>query len=206
MIMEDADTLYEQLETHIASLEDQFIKNFLASETADPHEYDLPVRAYCVLSHAALEEYLEKVALYVMNQSVEAFIMEQKCNNTLLTLVSHYRLKLDVDSDENTYETKAYDYLKPILDKAKSRLSDAVAKNQGFSIKYMRKLLVPVAVDIKQDVNLKNSIMQLAKQRGMFAHKQVANKVLAPEDAKGFVSDCLKMCEDIKQKTTAKFA
>lgn len=204
--MVDAETLYNQLRLHIASLEEKFLKNFLTSQTANPGEYDLSVRAYCVLSHAALEEYLENVALYVMHQSVQAFLMEQKCNNTLLTLVSYYRLKLDLDVDENSSEKKAYDYLRLILEKAKSRLSDEVARNQGFSIKYMRKLLVPVAVDIQEDANLKNSIMQLAKQRGTFAHKGAAIKVLSPEDAKGFVTDCLKMCEDIKVKTTAKFA
>jgi hypothetical protein len=47
--------------------------------------------------------------------------------------------------------------------------------------------------------------MQLAKERGTFAHKGAARKVVSPEDAKNYVNDCLELCRDIKDKTDQKF-
>jgi len=204
--MEVADLLFQELQRHIANLERSFLQRFLGMAEADPHDYDLPVRAYCVLAHAALEEFIEKIALHVMTRSIDEFITKQKYRDTLLTLTTHYGLRLRLDDDESTTERKGYDYLRPLLQEAKDKFSGTVYRNQGVSIKYMRRLLVPVAVDIKQDVNLKNSLMQLVKERGTFAHQGVATRILAPEDAKSFVSDCLKLCEDIKEKTLQKFA
>jgi hypothetical protein len=203
--MEDAETSFQELTKHIAALEEKFLREFLPMATAKPHEYDLNVRAYCVLSHAALEEYIEKVALYVMTQSIDDFIATQKCRDTLLTLSTYYGLKLRVDEDESAHETKTYDYIRPLLEVVRDRFSKSIHFNQGVSIKYIRRLMSPVAIDIQQDANLKNSLMQLTKERGTFAHKRVATRILAPEDAKNYVDDCLKLCEDIKEKTTQKF-
>jgi len=204
--MQDAQSLFEDLKSHLTGLEDKFIKTFLGVTTAEPDDYDLFVRAYCVLSHAALEEYLESVALYVMERSVEGFILKREVTDTLLTLTAYYGLKLEVDENESTAETKAFDKLRPLLEHAKTKFSYSVHTNHGISIKYIRKLLCPIAVDIKQDPNLKNSLMQLAKERGTFAHHRSARKVISPEDAKNFVSDCLELCKDIKEKTDQKFA
>ena len=204
--MQDAQSLFEDLESHLTGLEDKFIRSFLGLPTADPNDYDLFVRAYCVLSHAALEEYIESFALYVMERSVDNFILKQEVTDTLLTLTAYYGLKIEVDEDESADETKAFDQLRPLLENAKTRFSYSVHRNQGISIKYLRKLLCPIAVDIKQDPNLKNSLMQLAKERGTFAHRRAARKVISPEDAKNFLSDCLELCKDIKEKTDKRFA
>src|SRR5882762_9057412 len=114
--MNDATTLFAQLEKHLARLEESFIKSFLTAATANPLDYDLPVRAYCVLSHAALEEYVEEAAMYVMTQSIDEFVMKQKYRDTLLTLATCYGLKLEIDEDEKNNETKTYDQLRPLLE------------------------------------------------------------------------------------------
>lgn len=204
--MQDAQSLFEDLKSHLDGLEEKFIKTFLGVSTADPDDYDLFVRAYCVLSHAALEEYLEGVALYVMQRSVEDFIFRREVKDTLLTLTAYLGLKLEADENESVDETKAFDKLRTLLEDAKTKFSRSVHRNQGISVKYLRKLLCPVAVDIKQDTNLKNSLIQLAKERGAFAHHRAARKVISPEDAKNFVSDCLELCKDIKEKIDQKFA
>lgn len=203
--MENAQTLFDDLKKHVAHLEESLIKRFLSLATANPAEYDLPVRAYCVLTHAALEDYLECIALYVMKQSIEDYVMRKKVRDTLLMLVAYQGLTIKIDDDEKTSETRTFDQLRLMLEEARTRFSQAVHQNHGISVKYMRRLLIPVAIDIKQDINLKNSLIQLSKQRGTFAHKRRAQKVLAPEDAKGFVTDCLEMCKHIKERTTEKF-
>lgn len=203
--MQDTESLFRDLTNHVARLEDAFIKGFLAVSTAKPEDYDLSVRAYCVLTHAALEEYLEGIALYVMKQTIDDYVLRKTVRDSLLTLTAYGRLELKVNEDETTDEIRTFDVLRPMLDEAKTRFSRSVHKNQGISLKYLRRLLNPVAVDIKQDSNLKNSLMQLAKERGTFAHKGAARKVISPEDAKNYVNDCLELCRDIKDKTDQKF-
>jgi hypothetical protein len=112
---------------------------------------------------------------------------------------------LKIDEDEAAREKKVFDYLKPIFDEAKDKFSKEVAKNNGASVKYLRKLMIPVAIDIKDDVKLA-SLKQLAKERGDFAHRQrLIRRVLGPEDAKNTVKDCLEVCDDIRNKANAKF-
>src|ERR1044072_31968 len=203
--MQDAESLFHDLTINVARLEDTFINTFLLEAKAKPEQYDLPVRAYCVLSHAALEEYFEGIALYVMKQSINDYVLHKRVRDSLLTLTAFNKLELKVNEDETTDETRTYDIIRPMLEDAKTRFSHSVHKNQGISLKYLRRLLNPVAEDIKQDSNLKNSLMQLAKERGTFAHKGAARKVISPEDAKNYVNDCLELCRDIKDKTDQKF-
>lgn len=203
--MQETESLFETLTRNVARLEDVFIKGFLPLSTAKPEDYDLQVRAYCVLTHAALEEYLEGIALYVMKQSIDDYVMGKKVRDSLLTLTAYSRLELAVNENETTDEIRTYDVLRRMLDDANKRFSRSVHNNQGISLKYLRRLLNPVAVDIVQDSNLKNSLMQLSKERGTFAHKGAARKVVSPEDARNYVKDCLELCKDIKEKTNQKF-
>lgn len=203
--MQDAESLFHDLTINVARLEDTFINSFLLEAAAKPEEYDLPVRAYCVLSHAALEEYFEGIALYVMKQSINDYVLHKRVRDSLLTLTAYNQLELKVNEDESTDEIRTFDVIRPMLEDVKTRFSRSVHKNQGISIKYLRRLLNPVAVDIKQDSNLKNSLMQLAKERGTFAHRGAARKIVSPEDAKNYVNDCLELCRDIKDKTDLKF-
>src|SRR5882762_1794990 len=129
MPMQDTESLFRDLTNHVARLEDAFIKGFLAVSTAKPEDYDLSVRAYCVLTHAALEEYLEGIALYVMKQSIDDYVLRKTVRDSLLTLTAYGRLELKVNEDETTDEIRTFDVLRPMLDEAKTRFSRSVHKN-----------------------------------------------------------------------------
>ena len=122
-----------------------------------------------------------------------------------MTLVLYCGLKLEIDEDERKNETKVFDYLRPIFDEVKRKFSTDVHNNHGISLKYLRSLLIPVAIDIKEDIRLKNSLQKLASERGEYAHKRLIRHVLAPEDARNYVNDCLELCEDVKAKAENKF-
>ncbi|HZT61372.1 MAG TPA: HEPN domain-containing protein [Pyrinomonadaceae bacterium] len=205
--MSDFDKLHSELEAHISSLEAKFIKPFLPSVNplATPAEYEYDVKAYCVLSHAAIEEFFESVSLKVMSLSFDEWVYKKKNSDTLTALVCNYRLHIDVDTDERNSEKKCFDYLRPVFEEAVKRHSNDVHKNHGASITYLRKLMIPVAVDVKDDIKLKNSLNQLAKERGEYAHKQTIKKFLSPEDAKNYVDDCLSLCDDIRVKVNNMF-
>lgn len=204
--MNDFEKLYDDLKKHIALLEKTFIYPFIPAEPSTmPDKYEHHVKAYCILCHAAFEEYFETIALRVMTKSIDCWLHDRKYNDTLVTLVSYYGLKLKVNLDESNEEIKIFDYLRDVFDEVKKMFSKDVYENHGISLKYLRSLLIPVAIDIKNDVNLLNSLRKLAGERGEYAHKRLIKNILSPEDAKNYVGDCLELCKDIKEKAISKF-
>jgi len=200
---------FDNLRKYISDLEDKFIKSYIpANPEIGPKEYEHFVKAYCILSHAAIEEYVEEVALKVMKRSIEDWKTKKKIVDSLLSIVTYYGLRLKIDEWEE--ETKVFDYLRKIIDEAKDKFSKDVDKNHGIRIQDLRNLLIPVGIDIMQDLNIKNSLHRLSSERGVYAHYQNASrkgarKVISPEDAKNCVDDCIKLCEDIKNKAVRKF-
>lgn len=205
--MNDFVTLYNELDLHILDLQKEFIDSFIPAEpSVEPLEYIHKVKAYCILAHAAFEEYFENISLKIMNKSIEDWYNSRRYNDTLVAMVATYGIKLKIDTDENNDETQIFDYLRNCFEDCKRKFSRDVYDNHGISLKYLRCLLTPVAIDIKPDINLLNSLSKLAIERGEYAHKRITRRtILPPEDAKHYVEDCLKLCEDIKNKAESKF-
>lgn len=200
--MSDFDDLYTNLQSHVTALETKFLAGLLATPTVMPDE-DF-IKAYCILCHAAIEEFFEKTSLTVMTKCLDDWFANRKYRDTLVTLTCYYQLRLAVEDDEKKPETKVFDYLRPIFDEAKKKMSHDINENHGASVKYLRKLMIPVAISIKDDIKLA-SLKQLAKERGAYAHKQLITRVLGPEDARNYVKDCLEICDDIRKKANDKF-
>ena len=202
--MNEFEKLLTELREDIQELEETFIRRFIDDRMTEPDEYEHHVKAYCVLCHAAFEKYFESIALKVMHRCLDERIRLKKYTDTLVTLISYCEQKLVIDLNENTDETRVFDRLRCIFDEVKRKFSIDVKNNHGVSLKYLRRLLIPVAIDIKEDIRLKNSLHKLASERGEYAHKRKKG-ALAPEDAKKCVKDCLELCEDVKMKAESKF-
>lgn len=204
--MSEFEELLIDLKKHIEKLEKTFIRRFIddritnPDEIIDPDEYEHHVKAYCVLCHAAFEEYFEDIALKVMHRCLDEWLDSRKYADTLVTLVSYYEQKLAINSNETT----VFDSLRGIFDEVKRKFSTDVHNNHGISLKNLRNLLIPVAIDITEDANLKNSLNQLVLERGIYAHKR-SKGALAPEYAKDYGDDCLELCEEVKAKAENKF-
>ena len=172
---------------------------------APPEKCDLPVRAFCVLSHAAFEEYFELVAVKIMDLSVETWKTKGKVTRPLILLI-----KLCPDSFKINYENdddklKVFDYVKDYLDKTKQWYSKEVKDNHGISLKYLKKIYYPLFLPILDDPNFRNSLAQLAILRGDFAHKKMARKIPNPKVARQFVSDIITFSESLKTSSNDLF-
>ncbi len=201
--MTAVDNLYQALTTHVAELENTLLKGALGNPLAVPDDYKYHVRAYCVLCHAALEEYFEEVAMMVMTHSIDAWLNRRVFNDCLLSLISHYHVKIE-EADGKTLR-RAFDLLRDSLNEVKGKFSTYIrVENHGADLKYLQKLMEPVGVDITSNVQLLGSLQSLASERGEFAHRAMntarVSTIQAPEDARSLVEDCLTLCEDIKNK------
>ncbi len=202
--MSDICICYSELDRYIKELESKFISSYIPAEPGvTPSDYMHDVRAYCLLAHAAFEHYIETVATEVANNAVNRWIMVKAINSVIPALLAWSGGKLKIDDNESNAETKPFDYLRPLIEEAKNMFSREVHNNHGVSVLYLRNLLIPVAIEIKQDANLLNSLKKLAQGRGEYAHKGRVSAVYSPEDAKSYVSDVLTLCDDIKSKALA---
>lgn len=202
--MATIDELYISLADYMVRLQGKFVDIHIPTDPAvPPSQYELDVRSYCLLSHAAFEDFVERVVLHVVSKAVDSWIYHKKVNSVVILLVAWSGKRLSIDEDEKSPETRCFDYLRPLIEEAKSLYSIAVHNNHGVSKLYLRNLLTPAGIDLKQDVNLLNSLEKLANGRGEYAHKGSVKSVMAPEDAKRYVADVLVLCEDIRDKAKA---
>jgi len=197
--MSDYSGLHSALEKHIGELETKFIKPHLPTHpTMAPAAYDLDVRAFCVLSHAALEQYVEDIALSLALAAVKGWLQNKSVNRTLLGLLAFQMGRLAIDTNERKPEVSFYDHIRVSCEEAKNTFSDLLQTNNGVSAKYLRQMLLSVGLDVPDNVRWLGSLAQLANQRGENAHKSGVKKTPSPEDVKDWVKDCLEMCAFIR--------
>lgn len=170
--MTDFNSLYDDLENHITKLRDDFISRFSKVDpNINPDNYRFQVQAFCVLSHSAFEQFFEEVAKKVMEIALDDLLNSRKVNEVLLSLIAYSGKTLDIKNEDEKQKLKNFDYMRELTAEAKKKFSNTVHNNNGASVKHLRKLMIPVSIDITQDDNYLNSLNQLSNQRGEYSHK-----------------------------------
>lgn len=200
---------FDKLSRYLEKIRKKFLLEHLENSLESPEDYDLDVRSYCILCHAGFEEFAESLSLGVMSKAIKDYIQKKELTLPIITLLhfkSSHNNYLDSNKENltiNDIET-IYNYNRQRLDEVKSKFSNEIFSNHGASLKYLRAILMPVAIDIPKDVNWNNSLDKLANIRGRFAHKfQNEGRVIlsvSPEEAETIVKDCTAMFEEIKNR------
>jgi|GEM_PF-2706477 len=237
---------FSELKNYCFRLYKGFIKQHVVAKTLLPtQDEEDSVKAFCLLSHAAIEEYFEKMTFKTIESSYKKY-KTKKFINTLpsnqkeldeindnisqliktLVLSSAYTIysksaldplkehksklelaaKLHKDgnalTNENIIElTKKTDiYTNEILKETIGFFRSYIESNHGASLKYLLKLLIPVGLDIPEDLLLLNSLQKLATYRGEYAHtKANLTVILSASDSIGYITDALKLCYMINE-------
>src|SRR5213596_647786 len=104
--------LYLNLESQLQLLERRFVRPHLPlPPTSNPSDYDLDVRAYCMLSHAALEQYIDDVCLQLLIDAVDGWIETRAATNTLLALLA-FAPEIQLDLNEAHREQTLVEYIR----------------------------------------------------------------------------------------------
>lgn len=189
---------YIELKETIATLDGAFIDPFLpAQPLVGPEEFENSVKAYCVLCHAAIEEFIEQTVLQIAVVSIESMIKDSFLMLPLVSLLITFKVKEMKEKD--TELITCPERFRHCLEEVKKQFSYRVAHNHGIDIKYLKQLCYPVALDVYNDSTLMSSLCTFCAERGQYAHT-AAKRVLAPEYARGYVEDCMKICENIAHK------
>lgn len=200
--MKEFDDLYTELIQYLSLLDKKFIDQFISKDKSNI-SYEFEVKAFCILSHAALEDYFEAIALIIIDKSIEKWIKDRTINDSLLMLVGYINERIRID-DNTPQETNTFEYLREHIELIKEKFSNMVNRNHGISLYHLRQLLLPVAINIKDDADLKDSLNKFSETRGFYSHKKIRN-TKSPEDMRKYIEDCKIFCEDIKNQAIQKF-
>lgn len=197
------------LEDKFLSLKDRLnlLENKYISPHTDPLElpsnFELDVESYCVLCHAAFEEFVEDVCVYLLDELEDKYKTTGRFSFATLCLL-HFDSQQS-SLDEHWDETKnMHDYFVERIHKRKDELSTyARMDNHGVGIKYMKKLLLPVGIDLPHDASKLNSLSNLVGMRGGYAHAYSSIRLKRvqrptdPSEAKHWVDDVLEIMENV---------
>jgi hypothetical protein len=206
--------MFSALKAEIAALDVRYIKNYIpANPEQGPDDFEYDVKAFCLLCHAAFEEFVEGVSESIMAE-IAPDLLQKKVSLATATFLMAYGNGWSVVEDENVSQERCFDLVRRAIDSAKQRHSHALKENHGFSTRYLRAILTPVGLNVPDGLEIE-SVRKLADARGSFAHTvakkamygeyKKANKSLAPEEAQKISEDCLKVCEMIKTQALARW-
>ena len=189
------------MELYLLELEDKYI-DIHKDPLENPEAYKLDVRSYCVLSHAAFEEFVENVCLYALNEIEDKFVNTQRISYSTLCLLHFNGNNKTIDDDSWNNNDRIYDYLLAQLKNIKSIFSKYIVnQNHGVGIKYLKKLLIPLGLYTPLDIKHLTSLDNLTQYRGGYAHTSHRNiRSLAPEDAKIYIRDVYEIMIELANK------
>jgi hypothetical protein len=190
---------YSMLEQYVQSLRAKFLSPYIPANPAHvPATYRDDVTAFCVLLHAALEEYFEDVAKLSITVAVDDWLNSGRKTESLIAICLNLADKISIPSDGN-FPRPIQQLMREKLIAARKNFIDALEANHGVSKHYLAKILGRIGIGIDSDAVFESSLAKIVEHRGEFAHKR-PKKNLAPEDAEKYATDCLLYCLDVSSK------
>jgi len=190
---------YVALETYVTKLEHKFIATYIpANPLHTPETYRMDVTAFCVLFHAAIEEYFEIISTLCFNKSVDDWIATKRKNNVLIAICINLCKGFTIPND-GVISKPITQLFREKLEQARKNFEHDIESNHGASKKYLSNIFNRIGIEIYSDPALENSLSKIVEFRGEYAHQQ-PKKQLSPEDAKKYALDCLVYCLDVSIK------
>lgn len=204
------DDMYYTLYTANDALYERFLKKHM-NGTGSVEEFKLDTRSYCVLLHAALENFVEDVSLFVANYS---FFLFKECGEVTIPLMfllngtksydDRFVTKGDTDdSDDDSYHIKQHvvEFIVDCEMKTIMKWKNVITSNHGIKTKHLNSVLQSVGIHCDvEDANF-SSWKNFSSYRGSFAHlsepylsddsSSSAIKELSPEYAFKYGNECV---------------
>lgn len=205
--------LHDVLDTELSSLHKRFIDRWVPADPLfGPADFEHDVKAYCVLAHAAFEEFVEELSILAMDSALLAWNARRFSCGSIALLCGYKRTIEFVNSDVDN-QARIRDQVDTGMAKSVSSHHYAISQNHGFSRAYLRALFTPVGIDIPEDPSLLQSLSELAEARGSFAHsrsnsahfgkRKSAKRPMTPERAQVIVESCLQLCAALARRVSA---
>lgn len=197
-IAEPTDEL-RRLRRRLIQLEKHFLTQHISGATlAAPSEAEvLDVEAYVILSHAALEAFIEELASWMLERSVELWTMKSRLRRGAASLLLYC-----VDEKPDAGKHRGFDRLRIALKAAKGKLSKVINENNGIDAKHLAALFGPLGLDLPDDPALLASWHRVISMRHWSAHhNRLGAAVLSTAgDVRDNVRDCLTLATNLQRQ------
>lgn len=149
------------------------ILSHVPSTYCDSTYHHLKVQSYIFLAHAAIEEYIEDIALYVLSESIDKYKHNDHINKCLLSLIIFETVyQFDENTPRKSLKSEVVEKFSTFVHIAKKSHETEIGNNNGIKIDNQKKLLLPIGIDLESvDLNLANSLDAFGAARGGIAHK-----------------------------------
>lgn len=139
----------------------------------------LKVRSYILLAHAALEEYLEELAISAARQACKQFKDNGQLSLALVGLISAGVLdEIAVGKARKKATQDLFNNIEAFVDEALTRFSLIVKDNHGIKRHNQISLLLPIGFDPEAvDAATLAALDSFGTKRGDIAHKAKISKV-----------------------------
>ncbi|MGA9543538.1 MAG: HEPN domain-containing protein [Candidatus Sulfotelmatobacter sp.] len=191
------------LKRSVSEIERRFLKPHLASAPSlkpPTRGEQLDVAAYIVLTHGAIENFVEGLALWVLARSVANWTTRKRVTRATASILLAQSQPVAPDGPQ-----LVFDILRTALDEAKKNISRDINENNGISTRHLRSLFYPIGVDVPNDPVLVGSLELVIAIRHEWAHRSRfgASVPKSAKDAHNAVSDCIKLAEKLAEAASA---
>lgn len=132
---------------------------------------ELKLKSYVLLQHAAIEEYLEKVSLYVLNHCMNYFDQTATITEPLIAVCTYYELNMATQLTCSNKSLKKKDVFGKLCKKAIIKHLSAIDGVHGIKTKDQDSILNPVGIKLHDiDHVLSQMLNSLGENRGTVAH------------------------------------
>lgn len=133
---------------------------------------DLKVQSYILLSHAALEDYLESLVLATAEAALQRFVSTQRISRSLLGLITSGLIgRMEEKALSKKVSEELFQDVSTFASVAYGRFKSVVGDNNGVKIADQRRLLLPVGVDpATEDPVTMAALDSFGGKRGAIAH------------------------------------
>jgi hypothetical protein len=148
---------YAKLRRRVRQMEKHFIQRHLSVVSLTPTEAELfDAAAFAVLSHGALENFVENVALWVVDRVTTRWTADRKATPSTAAILWHGSPPAKPKDGQKL--EKIYDQLRDGIDERKQALSTLIFDNHGVSIRHLQTLFYPLGVNVPHDPILSPSL------------------------------------------------
>lgn len=204
----DIDTALDNLKEIYEKLRGRYIEKHIQNPSSTEDEFSLDVKSFCILLHAALEDYIEGISIFSCTAALEKYVNEGVATLPLIFSLHHSGvLKSRVKEKDiiNAIPKSHDDFIKDSAGEVRGYIVNNAISNNGINLKYLNEMLHLIGIHFDTSSPNFHDWVSLADFRGDYAHavifnhgkKPALNKVLSPESADQKGESCILFAEEL---------
>ncbi|MDF2185228.1 HEPN domain-containing protein [Grimontia hollisae] len=206
--------LHSELLNELSHTYNAYLSPNLTNDLSVNPNWERDKKSLILLTHAALENYIEVISLILIEDAEHHFKYHNKINEPLLYFTWLKCNSKPSFSDEDWKETSREILKKELEEAIRTYKNEVYKNNHGIKIKNLNNLLRPLSLELPNNPTLTSSLDELTNLRGEFAHRFLEKGTMAqriqnkkgPEEIQRIVINSYRLAYRLYLSSLAKIA